>query len=164
MAEREDIEVSNKQIILREYSSGSPKESDMAVRVGTIRLKVPVGSSGVVVKNLYLSCDPYMPILMQKLEEGLADYFQAFTPGSPIAGYGVARVLDSGHPNFNKGDLVWGTTGWEEYSLISQPETLIKIRNTDVPLSYYTGILGKFIEFVFVILRQIQICRSLKHL
>ena len=62
-----------------------------------------------------------------------------------ITGYGVSKVLDSKHPNFNKGDLVWGITGWEEYSLIAAPETLFKIQNTDVPLSYYTGILGKVI-------------------
>nr|KYP76421.1 putative NADP-dependent oxidoreductase P2 [Cajanus cajan] len=60
----------------------------------------------------------------------------------PINGFGVAEVLDSGHPNFNAGDLVWGTTKWEEYSLIQKPESLFKIQHTDVPLSYYTGILG----------------------
>ena len=69
----------------------------------------------------------------------LVDVFQ------PITGLGVAKVLDSTHPNFKKGDLVWGRTGWEEYSLITEPEALFKIQNTDVPLSYYTGILGKFI-------------------
>ncbi|KAL2487612.1 NADP-dependent alkenal double bond reductase P2 [Forsythia ovata] len=60
----------------------------------------------------------------------------------PITGYGVATVVDSGHPNFKKGDLVWGITGWEEYSLIKTSETVFKIQNMDVPLSYYTGILG----------------------
>lgn len=62
----------------------------------------------------------------------------------PIRGYGVAKVLDSGHPNFEKGDLVWGITGWEEYSVLTKPaaDTLTKIQHTDVPLSYYTGILG----------------------
>ncbi|GLT35779.1 hypothetical protein SLA2020_102040 [Shorea laevis] len=33
-------------------------------------------------------------------------------------------------------------TAWEEYSLITIPERLFKITQTDVPLSYYTGILG----------------------
>lgn len=60
----------------------------------------------------------------------------------PIVGYGVAKVLDSGHPNFSKGDLVWGMTGWEEYTLITSLESLFKIEHTDVPLSYYTGLLG----------------------
>ncbi|KAK3028962.1 hypothetical protein RJ639_039989 [Escallonia herrerae] len=60
----------------------------------------------------------------------------------PIVGRGVAKVLDSGDPNFKKGDLVWGMTGWEEYSLITATQTLFKIEHTDVPLSYYLGILG----------------------
>ncbi|XP_075661974.1 2-alkenal reductase (NADP(+)-dependent)-like [Castanea sativa] len=60
-----------------------------------------------------------------------------------IFGYGVAKVLDSRHPEFKVGDLVWGITGWEEYSLITKTtDTLVKIQHTDVPLSYYTGILG----------------------
>ncbi|MQM21150.1 hypothetical protein Taro_054183, partial [Colocasia esculenta] len=59
-----------------------------------------------------------------------------------IYGYGVAKVVDSGHPDFKAGDLVWGITGWEEYSLITSTKTLLKIKYTDVPLSYYTGILG----------------------
>ena len=61
----------------------------------------------------------------------------------PIVGNGVAKVLDSGHPDFKKGDLIWGKTGWEEYSLITAVQTLFKIHHTDVPLSYYTGLLGR---------------------
>ena len=60
-----------------------------------------------------------------------------------LNGFGVAKVLDSGHPNFSKGDLIWGFTGWEEYTLMTSTETLFKIPTTDVPLSYYIGILGK---------------------
>lgn len=33
-------------------------------------------------------------------------------------------------------------TGWEEYSFITATETFFKIQDKDVPLSYYTGILG----------------------
>jgi NADPH-dependent curcumin reductase CurA len=61
----------------------------------------------------------------------------------PLSGNGVAKVLDSRHPDFKKGDFVWGPCVWEEYSLINAPENLTKIQHTDVPLSYYTGILGK---------------------
>jgi NADPH-dependent curcumin reductase CurA len=63
----------------------------------------------------------------------------------PVFGYGVSKVLDSGNPEFKAGDLVWGMTGWEDYSLITKSDGLIKIQHThddDVPLSYYTGILG----------------------
>ncbi|KAJ0034388.1 hypothetical protein Pint_26283 [Pistacia integerrima] len=34
----------------------------------------------------------------------------------PLEGFGVAKVVASGHPEFKKGDLVWGAVGWEEYS------------------------------------------------
>ena len=67
----------------------------------------------------------------------------------PILGLGVAKVLDSGNPNFKKGDLVWGRTGWEEYSLITDFQNMFKIQHTEVPMSYYTGILGKPIFFPY---------------
>ncbi|CAM8953625.1 hypothetical protein QQ045_017088 [Rhodiola kirilowii] len=131
--------VTNKRVILKDFVIGRyPEESDMLLETGTIQLKVPEGSKAVLVKNLFLSCDPYMRMRMMKVE---GSYTTPFTPGQAIVGYGVAKVLDSGHPNFNKDDLVWGMTGWEEYSLVS-PQTLAKIQHTDVPLSYYIGILG----------------------
>ncbi|KAM7489678.1 hypothetical protein LguiB_027162 [Lonicera macranthoides] len=134
-------EVRNKKVKLRDYvRSGSPKESDLCVsNEDTIKLEVPEGSNGVIVKNLYLSCDPYLQFLMRGID--ILD-FTPFTPGSPITGYGVAKVVDSKYPDFKKDDLIWGIVGWEEYSLITNPESLFKIEHTDVPLSYYTGILG----------------------
>ncbi|KAG6400107.1 hypothetical protein SASPL_141595 [Salvia splendens] len=60
----------------------------------------------------------------------------------PIYGFGVSKVLDSSHPNFKTGELVWGFTGWEEYSLIKDPDQLFKVQDKDLPLSYYIGILG----------------------
>ncbi|XP_019174858.1 PREDICTED: 2-alkenal reductase (NADP(+)-dependent)-like [Ipomoea nil] len=132
-------EVSNKQIVLKDYVTGYPKESDMEIRTTTLKLEVPQGSNAVLLKNLYLSCDPYMRGRMNKPH---GSYVDSFTPGSPIVGYGVAKVLDSDHPNFKKGDLVWGVTGWEEYSIITATQALFKVEHTDVPLSYYTGLLG----------------------
>ncbi|KAL9380239.1 hypothetical protein Peur_025896 [Populus x canadensis] len=132
--------VSNKQVIFKDYVPGALKESDMYITTSTIRLKVPEDcTNGVLVKNLYLSCDPYMRLRMRNFQ---GSYFSPFKPGSPISGRGVAKVLDSRHPDYKKGDFIWGITGWEEYSLITATETLFKIHDKDVPLSYYTGILG----------------------
>jgi len=73
-------QVSNKQVILRDYVSGFPKESDMNVIDSTITLKLPQGFNDVVLlKNLYLSCDPYQRIFMAKdTVTGLG----GLTPGS----------------------------------------------------------------------------------
>ncbi|KAL3642140.1 hypothetical protein CASFOL_012955 [Castilleja foliolosa] len=133
-------EVSNKQIILKDYVTGFPKESDMILKTSAVQLKVPDGcNDAVLVKNLYLSCDPYMRPRMTKTE---GSYVDSFTPGLNITGYGVAKIVDSSNPNFKKDELIWGMTGWEEYSLIRSTEGLFKVPTTDVPLSYYTGILG----------------------
>ncbi|XP_023738469.1 2-alkenal reductase (NADP(+)-dependent) [Lactuca sativa] len=134
--------VRNQKVVLKDYINGFPKESDLLLESsGTVDLKLPQGSNGVLVKNLYLSCDPCMLCQMGKTQ---SRYFQSYTPGSPIIGYGrVARVVDSANSNFKEGELVWaGVAEWEEYSIITAPETLFKIQNTDVPLSYYAGILG----------------------
>ncbi|XP_050256984.1 2-alkenal reductase (NADP(+)-dependent)-like isoform X11 [Quercus robur] len=134
----DDEQVSNKQVILKNYVTGSPKESDMYVSSnGTIKLNVPEGTNGVVVKNLYMSCDPYILIQMKK-----PDTDSSKPPVSALTGFGVAKILDSRNPNFKKGDFVWGITGWEEYSLITDFQKMFKIQHTNVPLSYYTGILG----------------------
>ncbi|KAL0735704.1 hypothetical protein Bca4012_011914 [Brassica carinata] len=132
----------NKQVILRDYVSGFPKESDFDITTATtVELKLPEGSNSVLVKNLYLSCDPYMRSRMGKpAASGLA---QAYTPGKPIVGFGVSRVIESGRPDYKEGDLMWGIVGWEEYSVVTPiPDMHFKIDHTDVPLSYYTGLLG----------------------
>ncbi|WVZ16891.1 hypothetical protein V8G54_009873 [Vigna mungo] len=187
-------EVRNKRVVLRNYVVGFPKESDMKIVEGRVKLKVAEGFDKVLVKNLYLSCDPIMRVLMIKMD--FIDEYHHYTPDAvcskfirsvllyrptvfnlpftrlvflspterassissmlhlhenllltsrvfrPLTGYGVSKVLDSGHPDYKKGDLVWGITKWEEYSFISPSQICFKIEHTDVPLSYYTGILG----------------------
>ncbi|KAJ1395904.1 hypothetical protein SESBI_32990 [Sesbania bispinosa] len=104
-------EVKNKQVIFRDYVTGYPKESDMYVATNTIKLKVPQGSNAVLVNNLYLSCDPTMQFRMRSVPASLGSVSEHYVPvffvltprKKPINGFGVAKVLDSGHPNFNAG-------------------------------------------------------------
>ena len=53
-------------------------------------------------------------------------------------------MVESGHPDYKAGDLVWGMTACEEYTLITTPESLFKINHPELPLSYYLGVLGEF--------------------
>ena len=74
-------QVRNKQVVLKDHVTGFPKESDMNIVEGTITLKVPEGSSDILLKNLYLSCDPYMRLLMND-DSPLSLGFGTYTPGS----------------------------------------------------------------------------------
>jgi len=71
-------EVRNKRVVLRNYVAGFPKESDMKLVEGRIKLKVPEGSYKVLVKNLYLSCDPVMRVMMINIEA--IDVYHHYTP------------------------------------------------------------------------------------
>ncbi|KAF5207664.1 2-alkenal reductase (NADP(+)-dependent) [Thalictrum thalictroides] len=133
MAEKKN----NKQIVLKDYVVGYPKESDMELRSSDVPIPQ---EGGLLLKNLYLSCDPYMRGRMSKPRPNT--YANSFIPGSVITGYGVSQVIDSRHPDFQVGDLVWGLTGWEHFTLLPTPLGLTKIKDHDIPLSYYTGILG----------------------
>ncbi|TKY68809.1 2-alkenal reductase (NADP(+)-dependent) [Spatholobus suberectus] len=59
-------QVRNKQVVLRNYVTGFPKESDLNIVESTTILKLPEASNEVLLKNLYLSCDPYMRLFMTK--------------------------------------------------------------------------------------------------
>lgn len=130
----------NKQIVLKGYIDRAPLETDMELKLGSkIKLQVPKGSGSVLLKNLYLSCDPYM---RARMREFYGSYLPPFVPGKPIEGFGISKVVDSDDPNFQSGDFVSGFTGWEEYSLIDNAKNLRKIQQDDIPLSYHLGLLG----------------------
>jgi hypothetical protein len=75
-------EVQNKQIIFRDYVIGYPRETDLHISTtDTIKLHVPQGSKSVLVKNMYLSCDPTMQFLMRKDESPLSGSYK-YIPGS----------------------------------------------------------------------------------
>ncbi|KAI3411713.1 PKS_ER domain-containing protein [Psidium guajava] len=135
-------QMENKQVIFKGFIKGAPMETDMELKVGSIidsGLKAPPGSGAFLVKNLYLSCDPYM---RGRMRNSHASYIPPFVPGQPIEGFGVSKVVDSDDPDFKPGDLVSGLTGWEEYSLIRKTDQLQKIEQHDVPLSYHLGLFG----------------------
>lgn len=73
-------EVDNKQIIFRGYIEGNPRETDMEFKVGNkMKMEAPKGSGAMLVKNLYLSCDPYMRGRMRNFH---GSYIPPFVPGS----------------------------------------------------------------------------------
>ncbi|KAK8703487.1 hypothetical protein V6N13_047146 [Hibiscus sabdariffa] len=79
--------LSNKQVILKQYIYGFPKESDMDITCNeNVKLKVAAGSKDIIVKNLYLSYDPYS--YMRLLMETSPGVLSPYTPGF-VCPYGL---------------------------------------------------------------------------
>ena len=99
---------------------------------------VPTLEAGqVLVRNHYLSLDPYMRGRMDDSKSYAAP--QAI--GETMIG-GTAGVVEaSNHPNFAPGDAVVGQFGWQQYGL-SDGTMLNKVDTKHVPLSAFLGPVG----------------------
>ncbi|XP_052172074.1 2-alkenal reductase (NADP(+)-dependent)-like [Diospyros lotus] len=81
-----------KQVVLKDFVSGFPKESDMYISSSSsMGLQVGQANGGghihgvLLLKNLYLSCDPYMRILMtRRIQDPAATtvFPTSYAPGS----------------------------------------------------------------------------------
>ncbi len=99
---------------------------------------VPEPADGeLLVRNLFLSVDPYMRSRMDDRKS----YVPPFGLGEVLEGGVVGRVVASRNEAFAEGDYVSGMLGWEDYS-VSDGSGLHKIERGAVPLSYHLGILG----------------------
>jgi len=94
----------------------------------------------VLVRNIYLSCDPYMRGRMG----GTANYPGAgdFALNEVIPARVVGQVEASRNPNFKEGDYVWGFLGWELYSLAEGGGDLRVIDPSLGPISHAITVIG----------------------
>lgn len=123
-----------KQILLASRPKGFPETSNFTFE----EIDLPVLQNGdILLKSLYISVDPYMRGRMSDRKS----YIDPFEVDKPITGGVVAEVMDSKDSTFCKGDQVVGMLPWATYS-IAKGKALQKIDTTDVPASYYLGILG----------------------
>jgi len=65
----------------------------------------------LLVRNMFLSVDPYM---FGRMHEG-PSYAENYQIGAPLAGAAVGRVLESNASGFKVDDLVLSDFGWREY-------------------------------------------------
>ncbi len=71
----------------------------------------------VLVKNLWLSLDPYM---RGRMNEGKS-YAAKQEIGEVMIGGTVGEVIESKNPKFTAGDKVLGMLGWQQYGLSTAP-------------------------------------------
>ncbi|KAK1282959.1 NADP-dependent alkenal double bond reductase P1 [Acorus calamus] len=85
------MEVSNHYVTIKHGINGSPAESDFELRTATLALAVLGGSKDVIVKNLYVSIDPYQ-LNRMKSDSSSRTISNSSTPIVP-------GQIDSFHPS-----------------------------------------------------------------
>ncbi len=125
----------NKAWTLAAYLSGLPSADNFRL----LESPVPtLGEGEVLVKNLWLSLDPYMLGRMTQQKS----YAKGVEIGDVMTGETVGEVVESKHSGFAPGEKVTAPAGWQLYASV-KGELLTKIDpSTRVPLSYYLGCLG----------------------
>jgi NADPH-dependent curcumin reductase len=108
-------------------------------RLESVPVPAPVEGQ-VLVKNQYLSLDPYMRGRMND-----AKSYAAPQPlGAVMIGGTAGEVVASKHAGFKAGDAVVGMGGWQEYAVLdgAPASGLRKVDASRFPLSAYLGVLG----------------------
>ena len=91
----------------------------------------------VLVKNLWLSLDPYMRGRLSQAKS----YVKGLEVGDVMTGETAGEVVESRHPKFKPGDKVTAPSGWQLYCCLGG-DLLNKVDASKVPLSYFLGSLG----------------------
>ncbi len=124
----------NLQVQLASRPTGWVEESNFRI----VETAVPKPGPGqVLVKNLWLSLDPYMRGRMSDAKS----YATPVQIGEVMVGGVVGEVAESNNPKFKPGDNVVGPLGWQLYA-VSSGDGLMKIDPKLVPPSYYLGVAG----------------------
>jgi NADPH-dependent curcumin reductase CurA len=91
----------------------------------------------MLLRTLWLSLDPYMRGRMSDAPS----YAKPVGIGDVMEGGAVSEVIDSHVPEFAKGDIVVGRTGWQTHAL-SDGSGLEKVDPTRAPIQTALGVLG----------------------
>ncbi len=95
------------------------------------------GDGEVLVRNIFMSVDPYMRGRMNDVKS----YIPPFQLGEVLQAGVVGQVEASNFDGIAAGDFVMGMLGWENYS-ITDGRLLRKLPDSSAPLSWHLGVLG----------------------
>jgi NADPH-dependent curcumin reductase CurA len=127
-------ETVSREIRLKQRPVGLPSAGDFEL----VAVPIPTPGAGeVLVRNVYMSVDPYMRGRMMQQPS----YVQPFALGEPLEGGCVGQVVQSHGGGFRVGEYVLGRKGWREY-YVSDGSDLTTIDPALAPLPAYLGVLG----------------------
>lgn len=128
------IAVTSREWHLIARPHGRPRPEDFALREARIP---PLAPGQVLVRNLYLSVDPYMRRRMDDVES----YVPPFRLGEPMEGGAVGVVVASAADGIAVGDHVQHMLGWREHAVL-RPADATPVDPAVAPVSAYLGALG----------------------
>jgi NADPH-dependent curcumin reductase CurA len=124
----------NRQVLLARRPRGEVREDDFRI----VDAPIPAPNDGeALVRNRYLSLDPYMRMRMSDLPS----YAPSVELGELMVGGTVGEVVESRSPLLAPGDFVTGPLGWQLYGVVPA-QRLRRIDRPIAPLSAYLGVLG----------------------
>lgn len=124
----------SRQVLLAARPAGAPKASDF--RLVEVDVADP-GPGEVLVRNLYMSVDPYMRGRMNEKQS----YARPWQVGEPADGRAIGEVVKSQSPRLPVGAHVASMLGWRE-AFVANADTLQPVDRNLAPLSAYLGALG----------------------
>ena len=113
---------------------GWPTPADFALREAAVPRP---GPGQALVRNLYLSVDPYMRRRMDDVES----YVPPFQLDQPMDGGAIGVVIASEADGLTVGDHVRHGLGWREYAVVDG-RTVTVLDPQAAPLSAHLGVLG----------------------
>ena len=129
------MSTTSKFISLKEYiPAGNPKLSHFSLNASEINLEK---SNDVLVKNEWISVDPYMRARMTERK----NYLPPFELNKPMLGAAIGKVQKSNSKKFSEGDVVLSENGWRDY-FVEKDTKLQKIESNNLPIQTYLGPLG----------------------
>ena len=129
-------QLNNQWTLARTPPQGFPQDDDFRLQ----SLPLPaLAAQQCLTKTLYLSLDPYQ---WGRRRSGIEQ------PGEVCHGRTVSQVVQSRHPQYREGDIIFNTNGWQQYGLTGEGISVFNYmlpRTVDTkiaPISTALGVLG----------------------
>jgi NADPH-dependent curcumin reductase CurA len=129
----------SREICLTEYPVGMP--TDNIFKLVQVEIPEPTKEGEFLVRNIWMSVDPYMRGRMRNEEEVVNSFIPSFKLGQPLEGGCIGQVIASKSSQFAVGEYVLGMCGWREYWL-SNGLDVIKVDPKTAPIQSFLGTFG----------------------
>ena len=127
----------NTVVLFRREPRGLPRVNDFEI----VERPLPaLGPGQFLIRNLFLSLDPYMRM---RMGGGWTYAGAPLIPGSVMVGRVLGEVVESNNADFATGAHVVGRLGWQTHAVSDGSDLDFVVRPPDgVPLSAYLGACG----------------------